>query len=112
MLLSTSPSPPKKYSKVLNSLRTVTAMCDSAASCHYWRNEDIDVLNNVVPYNGTTVTLPDNTKIKPTKQGIVPLSSAFSTQAKTATYSPALRSASLLAVAPLCDDDKQVVFDR
>ena len=36
----------------------------------------------------------------------------FSERAKTATNLPKLKSSSLLAVGPLCDDGKIVIFDQ
>ena len=110
-LLCESSSPDKKYRPVMNSVRTVFAKCDSAASAHYWRDIDMNVLSNIKPYLGASVTLPDNTKINPAKQGLVPINKKFSKMARTATNLPELKSASLLAVAPLCDDGKLVVFD-
>ena len=112
LLLRRTPSPQKKYRNVINSLRKVIVKCDSAASSHYWRDEDIDVLTQVKPYKGHRVTLPNNTQIAPAKKGLVPISNAFSDQARTATNLPALKSASLLAVAPLCDDGKLLIFDK
>ena len=61
---------------------------------------------------GNSVTLPDNTKITSDKQGIIPLNPAFSKTARTATNLPHLKTALLVAVGPLCDDGKLVIFNN
>ena len=72
----------------------------------------MSVTDNVQPCNGTPVTLPDNTQIIPAQQCTIPLGPAFSTTAKTATNLPHLKISSLVAVGPLCDDNKLVIFDK
>ena len=81
----------------------VIAKADSAATNHYWRNQDLHCLSNIENYSGPSVTLPDNNQIAPAKQGLLPLPQEFSKTACTATNLPSLKSASLLAAGPLCD---------
>ena len=100
-----SDSPHKKY-------KMIVAKADSAATHNYWRNEDMDCLSRIRDYNGPSVTLPNNTRISPKKQGLIPLPKEFSENARTATNLPHLKSSSLLATGPLCDDGKVVLFDR
>ena len=69
-------------------------------------------LASIKTYNGPAVTLPNNTRIAPAKQGLLPLSRTFSDTARTATNLPALKSSSLVAVGPLCDDGKAVIFNK
>ena len=76
----------------------------------YWNNKDLACLSNIKTYTGPSVTLPNNTKIAPSKQGSLPLSKEFSELARTATNLPHLKSSSLLATGPLCDDGKVVLF--
>ena len=110
LLLSLSPSPNKKYRAVINS---IVAKLDSAASTHYWKDADMHLLHDdVVPFKGSSVTLPDASTIQPAQRGKLPLSSAFSDSAKIATNLPQLKSSSLVAVGPLCDDNKLVVFGK
>ena len=116
-----STNPSKKYRSVLcnhvkepqcSPVPTCIAKCDSAASKHYWRNADIAVTTNVLPFQGTPVTLPDSNAINPKYKCTIPLGPAFSKKATTATNLPQLKTASLVAVGPLCDDDKLVIFDN
>ena len=100
-----SDSPPKHNT-------TVIAKADSAATSHYWRNQDLHCLSNIEKYSGPSVTLPDNTQIAPARQGLLPLPKEFSKTACTATNLPSLKSSSLLATGPLCDDGKVVIFDK
>ena len=89
---------------------TVIAKADSAATKHYWRTQDIHCLSNIENYTGPSITLPDNNQIAPAKQGLLPLPKEFSKAACTATNISSLKSASLLATGPLCDDGKVVIF--
>ena len=102
----------KKKGISCNIVQLCVAKCDSAASRHYWRDQDMGVTANIVPFSGHPVTLPDNTHIIPNKKCTIPIGFRFSKTAKTATNLPHLRSASLIAVGPLCDDGKLVVFDQ
>ena len=68
-------------------------------------------LSNIENYNGPSVTLPDNKFLYPAKKGILPLPEEFSEESHTATNLPSLKSSSLIAVGPLCDDGKPVIFE-
>ena len=82
---------------------------DSAASKHYWREEDEKCLENVTPYSGPSVILPDADTIAPTKRGIIPLSNKLSTAAQTTTVLPKLKSSSLISLGQICDDNGTVL---
>ena len=72
----------------------------------------MDVCTDITPFQGPSVTLPDNTSLHPSKKCTIPLGPHFSKEATTATALPHLKSASLVAVGPLCDDNKIVIFDK
>ena len=67
---------------------TTTAKADSAASRHYWRTQDMDALTEIVPYKGPSVTLPDNSTISSSHQGLLHLPSAFSKAANGRIRAP------------------------
>ena len=92
--------------------KKVTVKFDSAASSHYVRPDDAHILSEVKEYEGTPVTLPDDSAIAPSHQGILPLSTKFSKEAKTATVLPKLQSSTLLSMGKVCDDDNIVVFNK
>ena len=61
----------------------IVAKGDSAASRHYWREEDEQCLKNITPYSGPSVVLPDADTIAPTKKGTIPLSTKLSPAEQT-----------------------------
>ena len=76
----------------------IIAKGDSAASKHYWREEDEQCLNDIRPYKGQSVVLPDADTIEPSKKGVLPLSNQLSNEAQTATVLPKLKSSSLISL--------------
>ena len=52
----------------------IVAKADSAATNHYRRDADLQCLTNIQDYAGPSVTVPNNEKILPKKQGLIPLS--------------------------------------
>ena len=76
----------------------VMAKGDSAASQHYWRQEDIECLHDIKKYTGPTVKLPNNETITSTSQGNLAISNKLSSAARTANIFPKLTSASLISV--------------
>ena len=85
---------------------------DSAASSHYWRQEDEMCLNDVKHFAGPSVLLPNKEKIAATQRGQLSLSTDLSSQAQTAMILPQLKSASLISIGQLCDDDCAVILDK
>ena len=63
-------------------------------------------------YAGPAVILPDAGSIRPTKMGQLSLSKKLSKQAQSATALPALKSASLVSLGQLCDDDCVVLLNK
>ena len=90
----------------------IYAKCDSAASHHYWREEDKQILDNIEPHDGPSILLPDNSKISVTSQGQLPLAESLSPQAKNAMILPGLKSASLISIGQLCDDGCNVLLNN
>ena len=86
---------------------TVVAKADSGASKHYFRPQDINVLDNIIDEDGPTVALPDNTTLHATKAGTLPIT-GVSTLAKKVHIIPKLSSSSLISMGQLCDDDCDV----
>ena len=89
----------------------VMAKGDSAASHHYWREEDKKVLDNIESYSGPSVLLPNNSTIAVTSKGQLALSSTLSSRAKNAMILPGLKSASLISIGQLCDDGCNVLLN-
>ena len=90
----------------------IIAKGDSAASQNYWREEDEHCLQNIRPYSGPSVVLPDADTIAPTKKGSIPLSTKLSPSAQTTTILPQLKSSSLISLGQICDDDCTVILDK
>ena len=99
-------------SSIVKPTKRVTFKFDSAASDNYIRSSDAHCLSDIEQYSGSAVTLPDDTKIKPSHKGILPLHSSFSNTAKTATILPKLQSSSLISVGKICDDNNHVIFNK
>ena len=89
----------------------IIAKPDSGASDMYWREEDKSILSNLTPNNGPTVNLPDGTSIQSNEMGHLPIPS-LSPTASQCHVLPDLRSASLISVGKLCNDDCVVTFDK
>ena len=54
-------------------LKVVVSKGDSVVLGYYWKEEDIDCLQNVIDKKGPYVTLPDSSQINATQQGKLPL---------------------------------------
>ena len=61
---------------------------------------------------GPQVTLPNNCSIQATKQGHLPLDPSLFKKVTSALILPSLKSASLLSLGQLCDDDYEVLLDK
>ena len=90
----------------------VMAKGDSAASHHYWRIEDAKVLSNIIDKPGPSVVIPNNSTIAVTSQGDLPISEKLSPCARNAMILPGLKSASLVSIGQLCDDDCNVLLNK
>ena len=92
---------------------SVVAKGDSAASNHYWKSTDVDILTDVCDTIGPTVTLPDNYTITSTSSGFLPLPSQhFSTTARRTAVFDNLHSSSLISLGQLCDDNCDIVLTK
>ena len=92
--------------------KVVVAKEDSAASGHYWREEDIYCLQNVIDQKGPDVTLLDSSQINAAQQGKLPLISSLSKEATTLVVLPSLKISSLISLGQLYDDSFRVIFDK
>ena len=83
---------------------------DSGGSKIYIRPEHIKHLThiNTLQY-GPTATLPNNTKIQASAQGILPLHKSLTTPA---LIYPGLTNESLLSIGQLCDQGCVAIFDK
>ena len=100
-------SPKQKINK-----ECVYAKGDSAASDHYFREEDEGCLQNVTKVSGNAITIPDGSTIQATKKGYLPLSTELSEKTREAKILPALKSASLISIGKLCDNGCKVQFEK
>jgi hypothetical protein len=95
-----------------NKNKAIFAKADSAASDHYFRDEDRHVLKDIHSITSGPIILPNQTTIKATSSGILPISSELTPEGRTAKILPDLRTASLISVGKLCDDGCKVIFDK
>ena len=95
-----------------NDTNYVYAKGDSAASDHYFREEDTDCLENIIETIGKSITLPDGSQIQANRKGLLLTSTSLSTQTREAKILPNLKSASLISIGKLCDDGCKVNFDE
>ena len=68
------------------------------------KKEDSAILTDIRQVSPIDITLPDSSTIQSNQAGTLPLSSALSTQAKTAYIVPKLLCSSLLSFGKFCDD--------
>ena len=85
---------------------------DSAASSHYWRKEDAICLHDVKKFAGPSVMLPNKVMITASQRGQLSLSDELSSPAQTAMILPQLKSASLISIGQLCDDECDVILNK
>ena len=90
----------------------IIAISDTGATAHYFRPEDAKCLQHITPQDGPIITLPDNSTIKSTHKGLIPLHRNLSKTAKTTHIVPQLKSTSLLSTGQLCDDDCEVLYRK
>ena len=91
----------------------VACKLDSGATKSYIREMDKDILSNIqTDNNNRQVILPDNSKIKIKEVGQLNTSAKLGIIGKTASVVPGLKSASLISVGALCDDNCTVHFDK
>ena len=83
---------------------------DSAASHHYWRLKDAQYLLEKEDINGPEVQLPNNKFLKVTQWAQLPLHSFRSKEAKSAMILPGLKSALLISLGQLANDNCAIVL--
>ena len=92
--------------------KAIIAKGDSGASAHYIQPEDADILQDHKTLMGPRVQQPDNTNLQATGSGTLPLSADLSRKAQKAYILWNLKSASLIALGQLCDDDCKIVLSK
>ena len=86
---------------------------DSGASKSYIREQDKAVLTNIKSdTSNRQIILPNNEKISINHTGLLNTSKKLGVIGREASIVPGLRSASLLSVGALCDDNCTVHFDK
>ena len=90
----------------------VIAKADSGATANYWREEDMKCLTNVKHVIGPSVQLPNGNSIQANQEGYLHLSKDLNTVKKKVTILPELKSASLLSLGKLCDDNCNIFLDK
>ena len=76
---------------------------DSAASNHYWRRRDMNVLETIHEEAGPPVALPNGDTINDNQVGYLPIPALSKTAKKTRILKD-LNSASLISIGQLADD--------
>ena len=84
---------------------------DSAASHHYYRERNINVLSNIKDGPGPLVLIPNGDTIAATKNGMLLLSIKLSKAASTAMILPGLTSASSIPIRQLCNEECDVFLN-
>ena len=90
----------------------VIAKGDSGATIHYWREENMTCLKDIIRAVGPNVTLPNNSVLQSDQQDQLPISSNLSKTAQQSTVLPHLKSSSLVSLGQLCDDKYKVLLDK
>ena len=88
--------------------KPVTAVCDSAASNHYFRQQDAWILKDLQKVPPSAITIPDGNDIHSDEKLTLPLDSALSLNSRQASVVPKLKNKSTLSMGPFCDDDCDV----
>ena len=86
---------------------------DSGATKSYIREQDDSILTDIVQDNSNRqIILPNNSKIGIERKGLINTTKKLGTVAREASIVPGLKSASLLSVGTICDDNCTVHFDK
>lgn len=72
----------------------------------------MESLKDIRLYTGTPVILPVADILLPSKQGILEISKKFSQKAQTATVLPHLKSASLISLGQISNDNCTIVMNK
>jgi len=95
----------------MNTYTHSQAIADTGCTGHYINSntphQPITIPHHLLP----TVTFPDNSKIKASHAGELPLPSTLSRQAKLAYSFPSIAQP-LVSIGKLCDDDCTAIFTK
>ena len=93
--------------------KTVVLKADSGATNHYFKIDNMAVLDKVQKNSHKkNIQLPNSTNIPVTHEGLLPLSNKLSDAAKTVQILPKLTNCSLLSIGQLCDDNCWGLFNK
>ena len=98
-------------SQIIKENDTIIAKGDSRASSDYIQPEDATALLNFKMEKGLLVQQPDNRNLRATGSGALPLPDKLSQHAKEA-HVLHLKSASLIALEKLCNNNCTVVLSK
>ena len=91
----------------------ITAKADTGATKTYLMPSHGHLLDQLTdPTGSPSVTCPNKATLQPIAKGILHLHPALSTTAQTATVLDKLRSASLISIGQLCDDNCVALFSK
>ena len=102
--------PLSTFNKLIDQL--IIAKGDSSATKHYLTSKDSKILLNKKEYHGQGVRIPNSAQLKPSHQGLLPLSNLLTSEAKKATVIPQLSNSSLISMGQLCDDGCEVKLTK
>ena len=93
--------------------KTVVLKADSGATNHYFKIDNMAVLDKVQKNSHKkNIQLPNITNIPVTHEGLLPLSNKLSDAAKTVQILPKLTNCSLLSIGQLCDNKCWGLFNK
>ena len=90
----------------------IIAKADIGATSNYWSDCDINLLSNLEKVDRPSVTLPSNSVIKSTEEGNIPLLPLLSSNATKASVIPGLKSALLISLGQIAEDDRTILLDK
>lgn len=102
---------PPKHLNNISTCKPVVLKPDSGAPAHFIRAQDKRILQKITTTPGPSVMLPDMSVIQATQQGQLGIPNLTTTATK-AHVLPHLRSASLLSLGQLCDNDCEVTLTK
>ena len=85
---------------------------DIASSWNYWREENINCLQNMIHKKEPDMKLPGSSQTNTTQQCKLPLTSSLSKEASAIVVLPSLKSSSLIALCQSWEDHCRVILDQ
>ena len=92
--------------------KVVISKSDSGDTLQFIREEDQQCLKDISKMEILDINLQDNSILRATRKGTLPLPSSLCKTAKTASIAPGLNNSSLLLIQKFCDDEYNVLFTK